>query len=126
MGLNMPAKAVVFTQVSKWDGESHRVMTAGEYTQMSGRAGRRGMDEFGLAIVMIDGSMDATQCEEMMLGKASPLVRAPMFVTISNANSLSSTVLSAVDELWTELVLVFTAEHLPPDLLHIVESYATV
>jgi superfamily II RNA helicase len=75
MGLNMPAKAVVFTQVSKWDGESHRVMTAGEYTQMSGRAGRRGMDEFGLAIVMIDGSMDATQCEEMMLGKASPLVR---------------------------------------------------
>jgi ATP-dependent RNA helicase DOB1 len=90
MGLNMPAKAVVFTQISKWDGESHRVMTAGEYTQMSGRAGRRGMDEFGLAIVMIDGSMDATQCEEMMLGKASPLVRTPTFVTISNANNLST------------------------------------
>jgi hypothetical protein len=35
------------------------------------------MDEFGLAITMIDGSMDVVQCEEMMMGKSSPLVRSP-------------------------------------------------
>jgi hypothetical protein len=42
MGLNMPAKTVVFTSLSKWDGESNRWLTSGEYIQMSGRAGRRG------------------------------------------------------------------------------------
>ncbi len=42
MGLNMPAKTVVFTALKKYDGESMRYMTSGEYIQMSGRAGRRG------------------------------------------------------------------------------------
>ncbi|KAL0337166.1 UNVERIFIED_CONTAM: DExH-box ATP-dependent RNA helicase DExH10 [Sesamum calycinum] len=42
MGLNMPAKTVVFTSVKKWDGDSHRYIGSGEYIQMSGRAGRRG------------------------------------------------------------------------------------
>ena len=53
MGLNMPARTVVFTQVRKWDGESHRWMESGEYVQMSGRAGRRGKDDRGICIVMV-------------------------------------------------------------------------
>jgi hypothetical protein len=52
MGLNMPARTVVFTQTRKWDGESHRWMASGEYVQMSGRAGRRGKDDRGICIVM--------------------------------------------------------------------------
>lgn len=42
IGLNMPAKTVVFTDISKWDGTATRWLTSGEYIQMSGRAGRRG------------------------------------------------------------------------------------
>ncbi|KAG5014607.1 hypothetical protein JHK85_020743 [Glycine max] len=54
MGLNMPAKTVIFTAVKKWDGDSHRYIGSGEYIQMSGRAGRRGKDERGICIIMID------------------------------------------------------------------------
>ncbi|PHT52722.1 Protein HUA ENHANCER 2 [Capsicum baccatum] len=54
MGLNMPAKTVVFTSVKKWDYDSHRYIGSGEYIQMSGRAGRRGKDECGICIIMID------------------------------------------------------------------------
>lgn len=39
MGVNMPARTVVFTAMKKYDGESHRWMGSGEYIQMSGRAG---------------------------------------------------------------------------------------
>jgi replicative superfamily II helicase len=46
-GLNMPAKTVVFTNVRKWDGSGFRWVTSGEYIQMSGRAGRRGLDDRG-------------------------------------------------------------------------------
>ena len=62
MGLNMPAKTVVFTAMSKWDGESHRMMKSGEYIQMSGRAGRRGKDDRGLCIMMVDDRMESATC----------------------------------------------------------------
>eukprot|EP00850_Spirogloea_muscicola_P022162 SM000280S10717 [mRNA] locus=s280:13847:18973:+ [translate_table: standard] len=74
MGLNMPAKTVVFTAMRKWDGDAHRWMSSGEYIQMSGRAGRRGKDERGICIMMIDEQMDATICREMILGRPAPLV----------------------------------------------------
>lgn len=74
MGLNMPAKTVVFTALRKFDGDSHRWMTAGEYIQMSGRAGRRGKDGRGICIIMIDEQLDMKTCKEMILGKPAPLV----------------------------------------------------
>ncbi|XP_002963518.2 DExH-box ATP-dependent RNA helicase DExH10 [Selaginella moellendorffii] len=74
MGLNMPAKTVVFTALRKWDGDAHRYMSSGEYIQMSGRAGRRGKDERGICIIMIDDQMDVSTCREMILGKPAPLV----------------------------------------------------
>ena len=46
-GLNMPAKTVVFTSARKFDGGGFRWVSSGEYIQMSGRAGRRGLDERG-------------------------------------------------------------------------------
>ena len=63
MGLNMPAKTVIFTAMQKWDGEQHRWMRSGEYIQMSGRAGRRGKDDRGICIMMVDKRMDATICK---------------------------------------------------------------
>lgn len=54
MGVNMPAKTVVFTSARKFDGETQRWIQGGEYIQMSGRAGRRGLDKKGITILMID------------------------------------------------------------------------
>ncbi|HEV2767106.1 MAG TPA: DEAD/DEAH box helicase [Acidimicrobiales bacterium] len=52
LGINMPARAVVIEKLSKFGGERHQMLTPGEYTQLTGRAGRRGIDEVGYAVVL--------------------------------------------------------------------------
>jgi ATP-dependent RNA helicase HelY len=52
LGINMPAKSVVIESLWKFSGERHEVLTPGEYTQLTGRAGRRGIDEHGFAVVL--------------------------------------------------------------------------
>lgn len=73
MGINMPAKTVVFTATRKFDGRDFRWVSAGEYIQMSGRAGRRGLDDRGIVIQMVDEKMDPTSAKEMLRGQADPL-----------------------------------------------------
>lgn len=51
LGINMPARSVVIQSLKKWDGQEFRLLTAGQYTQLTGRAGRRGIDRQGHAIV---------------------------------------------------------------------------
>ena len=75
MGLNMPARTVVFTALNKWDGEEHRVLSSGEYIQMSGRAGRRGKDDKGLCILMADDTLTTEQCRYSF---ADPLTMLPL------------------------------------------------
>ena len=55
MGVNMPAKAVVYNSIRKHDGTQFRVLEPGEYTQMAGRAGRRGLDKVGTVIMCCFG-----------------------------------------------------------------------
>ena len=74
MGINMPAKTVVFTTLRKFDGEFQRYLGGGEYTQMAGRAGRRGIDQFGNVIIMIDKNIDQDICEKIIKGKSAPLI----------------------------------------------------
>ena len=76
MGLNMPARTVVFTSVRKFDGSGNRWLTSGEYVQMSGRAGRRGIDSHGLAIAMIDEAVPPDVIKGMTSGQADPLLSA--------------------------------------------------
>jgi ATP-dependent RNA helicase HelY len=52
LGINMPARAVVLEKLSKFTGERHEQLTPGEYTQLTGRAGRRGIDDVGYAVVL--------------------------------------------------------------------------
>jgi ATP-dependent RNA helicase HelY len=52
LGINMPARTVVIEKLSKFTGERHEFLTPGEYTQLTGRAGRRGIDELGYAAVL--------------------------------------------------------------------------
>ncbi|VEU21978.1 DEKNAAC102956 [Brettanomyces naardenensis] len=73
IGLNMPAKTVVFTSVRKWDGTGFRWVSGGEYIQMSGRAGRRGLDDRGIVIMMIDEKMEPQVAKSMVKGQADRL-----------------------------------------------------
>jgi superfamily II RNA helicase len=52
LGINMPARSVIIEELSKFSGEGHEDLTAGEYTQLTGRAGRRGIDDVGYAAVL--------------------------------------------------------------------------
>jgi len=52
LGVNMPARSVVIERLTKFSGERRELLTPGEYTQLTGRAGRRGIDEIGYAIVL--------------------------------------------------------------------------
>lgn len=73
IGLNMPARTVVFSGVTKFDGVKQRPLTVGEYIQMSGRAGRRGLDDRGIVIMMIDGKLEPEVAREMVAGQQDKL-----------------------------------------------------
>jgi ATP-dependent RNA helicase DOB1 len=73
MGLNMPARTVLFTNVRKFDGKTYRWISSGEYIQMSGRAGRRGIDDKGVTIVMIDEKISPSVGRSLFKGAADPI-----------------------------------------------------
>ncbi|MFL6056872.1 MAG: DEAD/DEAH box helicase [Actinoallomurus sp.] len=58
LGINMPARSVVIERLVKWNGEMHADLTPGEYTQLTGRAGRRGIDVEGHAVVLWTPGVD--------------------------------------------------------------------
>ncbi|KAJ2362489.1 Antiviral helicase ski2, partial [Coemansia sp. RSA 2610] len=74
MGVNMPARCVVFSSLRKHDGRSFRELLPGEYTQMAGRAGRRGLDDTGVVIINAAGDVpDTVTLQTMILGAATRL-----------------------------------------------------
>jgi len=73
MGLNMPARTVFFTNARKFDGKENRWISSGEYIQMSGRAGRRGLDEKGIVILMIDEKMSPNVGRNLVKGQADAM-----------------------------------------------------
>ncbi|XP_076886194.1 DExH-box ATP-dependent RNA helicase DExH11-like [Bidens hawaiensis] len=74
MGVNAPARTVVFDSVRKFDGKEFRQLLAGEYTQMAGRAGRRGLDKIGSVLVMCrDEIPDESDLKSLITGSATRL-----------------------------------------------------
>ncbi|CAM5105330.1 unnamed protein product [Natator depressus] len=74
MGVNMPARTVVFDSIRKHDGSSFRDLLPGEYIQMAGRAGRRGLDTTGMVIVLCKTRVpEMADLHRMMLGKPTQL-----------------------------------------------------
>ena len=76
VGINMPTKTVVFTSYRKYDDttDSHRMLTPSEYTQMAGRAGRRGKDDKGIVIYLpMRDPEPPLLIEQMMLGRKAEL-----------------------------------------------------
>lgn len=70
MGVNMPARTVVFDSIRKHDGTEFRDLKPGEYIQMSGRAGRRGLDPTGTVIILCKMARipDSAKLNHMILG----------------------------------------------------------
>ncbi|KAL4131792.1 hypothetical protein QTP88_009048 [Uroleucon formosanum] len=74
IGINMPARTVVFEAINKFDGIEKRNLAPAEYTQMAGRAGRRGHDESGTVIIMANDQLpNDRELTNMMLGKSAKL-----------------------------------------------------
>lgn len=73
LGINMPARTVVIEKLSKYNGESHADITAGEYTQLTGRAGRRGIDVEGHAVVLWQPGMDPRALAGLASRRTYPL-----------------------------------------------------
>ncbi|EOA26057.1 hypothetical protein CARUB_v10019475mg [Capsella rubella] len=74
MGVNAPARTVVFDALRKFDGKEFRQLLPGEYTQMAGRAGRRGLDKTGTVVVMCrDEVPDESDLRRIIVGSATRL-----------------------------------------------------
>lgn len=73
LGINMPARTVAIERLSKWNGETHADITPGEYTQLTGRAGRRGLDVEGHAVVLWQNGFDARQVAGLASTRTYPL-----------------------------------------------------
>lgn len=75
MGVNMPTRTVVFESTRKHDGVEFRDLLPGEYTQMAGRAGRRGLDSFGVVVIIARNDVvpEELGVRQMLLGKATRL-----------------------------------------------------
>ncbi|KAJ3228151.1 hypothetical protein HK099_006031 [Clydaea vesicula] len=74
MGVNAPAKAVVYSGIRKHDGQSFRDLLPGEYTQMSGRAGRRGLDTTGMVLIACSDEIpESLRLNKMLLGTPTKL-----------------------------------------------------
>ncbi|HVF05652.1 MAG TPA: helicase-related protein, partial [Frankiaceae bacterium] len=73
LGINMPARSVVLEKLSKWNGETHADITPGEYTQLTGRAGRRGIDVEGHAVVLWQPGLDPLAVAGLASTRTYPL-----------------------------------------------------
>ena len=73
LGINMPARSVIIEKLEKFDGADHVPLTPGEYTQLTGRAGRRGIDVIGHAVVVDHSTFDPTALAALSSRRVYPL-----------------------------------------------------
>jgi superfamily II RNA helicase len=86
LGINMPARTVVVGEMLKYDGQSRRLLTPNEYRQMTGRAGRRGIDERGVSLLMYSPWVTFPQTMRVLTSDLLPLESAfrPTYSTAMN------------------------------------------
>ena len=73
LGINMPARTVVIESLSKFNGESHELLMPSDYTQLTGRAGRRGIDTQGAAVVLHSSYVPFSRVSGIAAAGANPL-----------------------------------------------------
>ena len=94
LGINMPARTVLLERLVKFNGEQHMPLTPGEYTQLTGRAGRRGIDVEGHAVVLWNPDIDPAEVAGLASTRTFPLRSsfAPTYnMTINLVNQMGPT-----------------------------------
>jgi ATP-dependent RNA helicase HelY len=94
LGINMPARTVLLEKLVKFNGEQHMPLTPGEYTQLTGRAGRRGIDVEGHAVVLWHPDVDPAEVAGLASTRTFPLRSsfAPTYnMTINLVNQMGPT-----------------------------------
>jgi ATP-dependent RNA helicase HelY len=74
LGINMPARTVVIERLEKWNGQRHELLTPGQFTQLTGRAGRRGLDPLGHAVVAYQRDVDFDVVASLVGRRTEPLI----------------------------------------------------
>jgi ATP-dependent RNA helicase HelY len=107
LGINMPAKAVVLERLSKFTGETHEMLQPGDYTQLTGRAGRRGIDTSGTAVVLHQRDVPFDKVAAIAAQGSHPLVSsfAPTY------NMAVNLVANYPQERAEELLMASFAQH---------------
>lgn len=128
MGVNMPARTVIFNGIEKFDGKESRFLKPAEYIQMAGRAGRRGLDKTGTVIVRCQNKIpDIVTLKTMMQGKPQKLesqfrLTYGMLLTLLRVESLS--IESMMTHSFHEIDHVSKADQLRVDLKKTEEELA--
>lgn len=73
LGINMPARTVVIERLEKWNGQRHELLSPGQFTQLTGRAGRRGLDPIGHAVVLYQRDIDFPTVASLVGRRTEPL-----------------------------------------------------
>lgn len=110
LGINMPARTVVIERLEKWNGETHQLLTPGQYTQLTGRAGRRGLDRFGQAVVLYQRDLDFRTVAGLVGTRTYPLDSSFLPSYNMAVNMLRQHDLDEVHELLTQSFAQFQAD----------------
>jgi ATP-dependent RNA helicase HelY len=110
LGINMPARTVVLESLSKFNGETHEIMQAGDYTQLTGRAGRRGIDTRGTAVVLHNFDIPFERVAAIAAEGSHPLVSSFQPTYNMAANLIANYTKDAAEELLNASFAQFRSE----------------
>ena len=111
LGVNMPAKSVVIDRLTKWNGQGHVEISPGEFTQLTGRAGRRGIDVEGHAVVVWSPEVDIPSLAGLATARTFPL-KSSFNPTYNMAVNLLASTTSAISrELLGSSFAQYQADH---------------
>ena len=122
LGINMPARAVVLERLSKFTGETHELLQPGDYTQLTGRAGRRGIDTSGTAVVLHDNRLAVERVAAIASTGSHPL-RSSFQPNYNMAvNLVANYDRAKAEELLQASFAQFRREHRQVDIEHRIEE----
>ena len=111
LGVNMPARSVVIDRLTKWNGQGHVDISPGEFTQLTGRAGRRGIDIEGHAVMVWSPEVDIPSLAGLATARTFPLKSSFNPTYNMTVNLLSSTTSQISRELLGSSFAQYQADH---------------